>query len=140
MARLLGGDAAVVPPRDLDRQRAGVPAQRRRVPGAQGAGRRQVADVGRADPPDLRDAGELTAGRCPHHRADGRVAVLQPTGQPALQPARCRDGAMSARLSDRLIDLLLYGSVAAVLVFFYIPIFTLIGFSFQEGRYLTLPF
>lgn len=47
---------------------------------------------------------------------------------------------MSARLSDRLIDLLLYGSVAAVLIFFYIPIFTLIGFSFQEGRYLTLPF
>jgi spermidine/putrescine transport system permease protein len=47
---------------------------------------------------------------------------------------------MRTRLSDRLIDLLLHGSVSAVLIFFYIPIFTLIGFSFQEGRYLTLPF
>ena len=28
----------------------------------------------------------------------------------------------------------------AVLIFFYIPIFTLIAFSFQEGRFLTLPF
>src|SRR5690606_25023278 len=101
---------------------------------------RPDAAVGRADPPGRRDAGELAAGRRPHHRAHGRGGVLHPAVQPALQPARCRDGAMSARLSDRLIDLLLYGSVAAVLVFFYIPIFTLIGFSFQEGRYLTLPF
>jgi spermidine/putrescine transport system permease protein len=47
---------------------------------------------------------------------------------------------MKARASDRLIDVILYGSVAAVLVFFYIPIFTLIGFSFQQGRFLVLPF
>ena len=30
--------------------------------------------------------------------------------------------------------------MAAALIFFYVPIFTLIAFSFQEGRYLTLPF
>jgi spermidine/putrescine transport system permease protein len=30
--------------------------------------------------------------------------------------------------------------MAAVLIFFYVPIFTLIAFSFQEGRFLTLPF
>ena len=41
---------------------------------------------------------------------------------------------------ERLINAILYGSVAAVLLFFYIPIFTLIAFSFQEGRYLILPF
>ena len=41
---------------------------------------------------------------------------------------------------ERLINAILYGSVAAVLIFFYIPIFTLIAFSFQEGRYLILPF
>jgi spermidine/putrescine transport system permease protein len=34
----------------------------------------------------------------------------------------------------------LYGTTAAALIFFYVPIFTLIAFSFQEGRYLTLPF
>ena len=47
---------------------------------------------------------------------------------------------MTHRLQSRLIDWLLYGSVGAVLIFFYIPIFTLIAFSFQQGRYLTLPF
>lgn len=47
---------------------------------------------------------------------------------------------MKGRASDRLIDVILYGSVAAVLVFLYIPIFTLIGFSFQQGRFLVLPF
>ena len=36
--------------------------------------------------------------------------------------------------------MLLYGTVALVLLFFYTPIFTLIAFSFQQGRYLTLPF
>jgi spermidine/putrescine transport system permease protein len=30
--------------------------------------------------------------------------------------------------------------MTAVLLFFYVPIFTLIAFSFQEGRFLTLPF
>jgi spermidine/putrescine transport system permease protein len=38
-----------------------------------------------------------------------------------------------------LIDFGLYGITGAVLLFFYVPIFTLIAFSFQEGRYLTLP-
>ena len=47
---------------------------------------------------------------------------------------------MTARLEDRIVDIILWGSLAAVLVFFYIPIFTLIAFSFQEGRFLTLPF
>jgi spermidine/putrescine transport system permease protein len=47
---------------------------------------------------------------------------------------------MSHRLESRLVNIVLYGSVAAVLIFFYIPIFTLIAFSFQQGRYLTLPF
>jgi spermidine/putrescine transport system permease protein len=37
-------------------------------------------------------------------------------------------------------DVALYGSTAAALVFFYVPIFTLIAFSFQEGRFLILPF
>ena len=32
---------------------------------------------------------------------------------------------------ERLINAILYGSVAAVLIFFYIPIFTLIAFSIQ---------
>ncbi len=40
----------------------------------------------------------------------------------------------------KLISIGLNGSVIAVLVFFYLPILTLIGFSFQEGRYLVLPF
>jgi spermidine/putrescine transport system permease protein len=39
-----------------------------------------------------------------------------------------------------LADVALYGVTAVVLIFFYLPIFTLIAFSFQEGRYLTLPF
>lgn len=47
---------------------------------------------------------------------------------------------MSHRLESRLADIILYGAVAAVLIFFYTPIFTLIAFSFQQGRYLTLPF
>ena len=47
---------------------------------------------------------------------------------------------MIARLEGRFIDITLWGSLAAILIFFYIPIFTLIAFSFQEGRFLTLPF
>lgn len=34
---------------------------------------------------------------------------------------------------------ILYGSVAAVLIFFYVPIFTLILFSFSESRFLSFP-
>ncbi len=47
---------------------------------------------------------------------------------------------MIARLEGRFVDIVLWGSLAAILIFFYIPIFTLIAFSFQEGRFLTLPF
>lgn len=47
---------------------------------------------------------------------------------------------ISYRLHSRLINVLLYGSVAAMLIFFYIPIFTLMAFSLQSGRFLTLPF
>lgn len=36
-------------------------------------------------------------------------------------------------------ETVLYGSVAAVLLFFYIPIFTLILFSFADSRFLTFP-
>ncbi len=46
---------------------------------------------------------------------------------------------MEHRREKFLIDLGLYGITGAVLLFFYVPIFTLIAFSFQEGRYLTLP-
>lgn len=43
------------------------------------------------------------------------------------------------RIEARLANLVLYGSVAAVLLFFYIPIFTLILFSFTESRSLIYP-
>ncbi|MCB1378141.1 MAG: ABC transporter permease [Alphaproteobacteria bacterium] len=43
-------------------------------------------------------------------------------------------------MESALIDIVLYGVMGLMLLFFYVPIFTLIGFSFQEGRYLTLPF
>lgn len=36
-------------------------------------------------------------------------------------------------------DTILYGSVVAVLLFFYIPIFTLILFSFSDSRFLVFP-
>jgi spermidine/putrescine transport system permease protein len=44
------------------------------------------------------------------------------------------------RFESMLVDLVLYGSVLLILVFFYLPIFTLMAFSLQEGRFLTLPF
>lgn len=47
---------------------------------------------------------------------------------------------MNHRFESGLANVILYGSMVAVLVFFYVPIFTLIAFSFQEGRFLTLPF
>jgi spermidine/putrescine transport system permease protein len=43
-------------------------------------------------------------------------------------------------LQSKLIDWALIGSIVLVLMFFYIPIVTLVAFSFQEGRYLVLPF
>ena len=47
---------------------------------------------------------------------------------------------MNHRAESLLVDVILYGVMALILLFFYIPIFTLIAFSFQQGRYLTLPF
>ena len=47
---------------------------------------------------------------------------------------------MNHRLESRFANIILYAAMAAVLVFFYVPIFTLIAFSFQQGRFLTLPF
>jgi len=47
---------------------------------------------------------------------------------------------MNHRFESLLVDVILYATMAAVLIFFYVPIFTLIAFSFQEGRFLTLPF
>ncbi|MCX7349888.1 MAG: putrescine ABC transporter permease PotI, partial [Alphaproteobacteria bacterium] len=47
---------------------------------------------------------------------------------------------MNHRFESALANVILYGSMTAGLVFFYVPIFTLIAFSFQEGRFLTLPF
>lgn len=47
---------------------------------------------------------------------------------------------MSHRLEAWLIGLGLHGAVTLALIFFYVPIFTLIAFSFQSGRFLTLPF
>jgi spermidine/putrescine transport system permease protein len=47
---------------------------------------------------------------------------------------------MNHRFESALVNVILYGVMAAALLFFYIPIFTLMAFSLQEGRYLTLPF
>ncbi|WP_373505503.1 ABC transporter permease [Aestuariivirga sp.] len=47
---------------------------------------------------------------------------------------------MNHRTESLLVDIMLYGVMGLALLFFYVPIFTLIAFSFQEGRYLTLPF
>lgn len=47
---------------------------------------------------------------------------------------------MKPKLESGLVNFVLYGSVAGVLIFFYVPIVTLVVFSFQEGRILALPF
>ena len=47
---------------------------------------------------------------------------------------------MNKTFQARFINAGLISSVIAVIIFFYIPIFTLILFSFKEGRYLNLPF
>ncbi len=47
---------------------------------------------------------------------------------------------MNKTFEARFINAGLISSVTAVIIFFYIPIFTLILFSFKEGRYLNLPF
>lgn len=46
---------------------------------------------------------------------------------------------MSDRTKSALIDTLLVGSVALLLAFFYVPIITLVVFSFTGSRMLTLP-
>lgn len=46
---------------------------------------------------------------------------------------------MVDRLESYAASIVLYGSIIAVLVFFYVPIFTLVVFSFKEGRYLSMP-
>lgn len=43
------------------------------------------------------------------------------------------------RAGGHLVNTILYGSVAGVLVFFYMPIVTLIMFSFTESRFLSFP-
>ena len=47
---------------------------------------------------------------------------------------------MTARTEGWIVSVILYGSVMAVLLFFYVPILTLIAFSFQEGTYFSIPF
>ncbi|GAA6199318.1 ABC transporter permease [Aquicoccus sp. SU-CL01552] len=46
---------------------------------------------------------------------------------------------MTDQMEKRLADIVLYGSVIAVLIFFYIPIATLILFSFTQSRFLSWP-
>src|SRR5690606_22416766 len=127
-----------------------LPAGDRRLSGAQGPGRRQVADVGGTDPPDFRDAGELAAGGGTHPGPDDGRGLRRAAFQPHLQPQASHGAGVMAyphpkpwmgpRDAAFLADILLYVATAAVLVFFYNPIFTLIAFSLQEGRFLTLPF
>lgn len=46
---------------------------------------------------------------------------------------------MTDQMEKRIADIVLYGSVIAVLIFFYIPIATLILFSFTQSRFLSWP-
>lgn len=46
---------------------------------------------------------------------------------------------MTDRLKGTIVDTLLVGSVALMLVFLYVPIVTLVVFSFTDSRMLTLP-
>jgi spermidine/putrescine transport system permease protein len=47
---------------------------------------------------------------------------------------------MSWKIENRIVNFILFSSIIGVLIFFYIPILTLILFSFKEGRFLNLPF
>jgi spermidine/putrescine transport system permease protein len=47
---------------------------------------------------------------------------------------------MTHKIESWVVSTVLYGSIVAILIFFYIPIFTLIAFSVREGRYLIVPF
>ncbi|WP_084713984.1 ABC transporter permease [Thioclava pacifica] len=46
---------------------------------------------------------------------------------------------MTDRMEKRIADVLLYGSVIAALIFFYIPIATLVLFSLTKSRFLSWP-
>jgi len=46
---------------------------------------------------------------------------------------------ISQRFKNALVDTFLVGMVALVLIFFYVPIVTLVVFSFTDSRVLTLP-
>lgn len=43
------------------------------------------------------------------------------------------------RLKDRFVDILLVGTMALLILFFYVPIVTLVVFSFTDSRVLTFP-
>ncbi|WP_421916929.1 ABC transporter permease [Mesorhizobium sp.] len=43
------------------------------------------------------------------------------------------------RLKDRFVDVFLVGTVALLILFFYVPIVTLVVFSFTSSRVLTFP-
>lgn len=46
----------------------------------------------------------------------------------------------ASRLERAFIGLILYGGLAAALALFYLPLMTLLVFSFRAGRHLVLPF
>ncbi len=46
---------------------------------------------------------------------------------------------MMDKLENHIASIILYGSIIATLAFFYVPIATLVVFSFKEGRYLSMP-
>ncbi len=46
---------------------------------------------------------------------------------------------MMDKLENHIASIILYGSIIAALAFFYVPIATLVVFSFKEGRYLSMP-
>lgn len=46
---------------------------------------------------------------------------------------------MIGKLENHIVSVILYGSIVAALIFFYVPIATLVVFSFKEGRYLSMP-
>jgi spermidine/putrescine transport system permease protein len=47
---------------------------------------------------------------------------------------------IAAFIDRRIVPIVLYGSVVLALLLFYLPVLTLIGFSFRAGRHLVLPF
>jgi spermidine/putrescine transport system permease protein len=46
---------------------------------------------------------------------------------------------MTERMKNTLVDVFLIGAVALLIVFFYVPIVTLVAFSFSSSRVLTFP-